>query len=159
MADLMLPALARISPSGADDTKPIILLLDGNARTKSEQAGGDLTRLSSDQKPVSPRGQRMLSAWKRSKLVILNGTHLEDASPGRFTSMKEVGTAEAVVDYAVVSESLVPMVRSLSVATPSPPKEAWSGHVSLVLKMDRSISMARRGLHPDSGPRLALLAF
>jgi hypothetical protein len=65
----------------------------------------------------------MLSAWKRSKLIILNGTHLEDASPGRSTSIKEMGVAEAVVDYAVMSESLVPMVRSLSVVTPALPKE------------------------------------
>ncbi|KAJ7359876.1 hypothetical protein DFH08DRAFT_632284, partial [Mycena albidolilacea] len=121
--------------AAAHNTKPMILLLDGNARTQSKQAGGDLIRLSSDQKPVSPRGQRMLSAWKRSKLVILNGTHLEDVLPGRSTSIKELGVAEAVVDYAVVSESLVPMIRSLSVATPSPPKEAWSDHVSLTLRI------------------------
>ncbi|KAJ7921772.1 hypothetical protein B0H13DRAFT_1514047, partial [Mycena leptocephala] len=123
----------------ADDTKPIILVLDGNARTESETAGGDLVRLSSDLKPVSARGRRMLSAWKRSQLIILNGTHLEDASPGRFTSIKKVGVAEAVVDYAVVSQNILPMVRSLSVATPVDPKEAWSDHVSLTLKVDRAI--------------------
>ncbi|KAF8142264.1 hypothetical protein K438DRAFT_1784989 [Mycena galopus ATCC 62051] len=40
--------------AAADDTKPIILLLDGNARTKSEQAGGDLARLSANSKSVTP---------------------------------------------------------------------------------------------------------
>ncbi|KAJ6479107.1 hypothetical protein C8R45DRAFT_796034, partial [Mycena sanguinolenta] len=122
--------------AAADETKPIILLLDGNARTQSEQAGGDLARLSADQKDISTRGRRILASWKRANLVILNGTHLEDASPGRFTSIKKIGEKEAVVDYAVVSEMIVPMVRSLSVATPLPPEEAWSDHVSLTLKMD-----------------------
>ncbi|KAJ6477269.1 hypothetical protein DFH09DRAFT_1293016 [Mycena vulgaris] len=56
----------------ADDTKEIILLLDGNARTQSEKAAGDLVRMSPDQKPVSNRGRRMLSTWKRSQLVILH---------------------------------------------------------------------------------------
>ncbi|KAJ6477990.1 hypothetical protein DFH09DRAFT_854847, partial [Mycena vulgaris] len=119
----------------ADDTKEIILLLDGNARTQSEKAAGNLARTFSDQKPVSARGRRMLSAWKRSQLVILNGTSYENASPGRFTSFREVGVAEAVVDYAVVSQTLLPMVRSLEIALPDDPNEAWSDHVSLTLKI------------------------
>ncbi|KAJ7715273.1 hypothetical protein B0H16DRAFT_1232656, partial [Mycena metata] len=122
--------------AAAGDTKPIIQVLDANARTQSEKAGGDLARLTADQKPVSTRGHRMLSAWKRSNLVILNGTHLEDAPLGRFTSIKKVGAKEATVDYAVVSEGLIPLVRSLSVALPVDPMEAWSDHVSLTLKMD-----------------------
>jgi hypothetical protein len=81
----------------------------------------------------------MLSAWKRSQLVIINGTQLEDVSPGRFTSIKKAGEKEATVDYAVVSDTLVPMVQSLSAALPIDPKEAWSDHVSLTIKMDRSI--------------------
>jgi ribonuclease HI len=118
----------------------MILVLDANARTQSEKAGGDLARLSVDQKAaVSARGRRMLSAWKRSQLVIINGTQLEDVSPGRFTSIKKAGEKEATVDYAVVSDTLVPMVQSLSVALPVDPKEAWSDHVSLTIKMDRSI--------------------
>ncbi|KAJ7742674.1 hypothetical protein DFH07DRAFT_750211, partial [Mycena maculata] len=85
------------------------------------------------------RGRRMLSAWKRSNLVILNGTHLEDAPIGRFTSIKKVGVKEATVDYATVSEALVPLVRSLSVALPVGSTEAWSDHVGLTLKLDRAI--------------------
>ncbi|KAK7054062.1 hypothetical protein R3P38DRAFT_2478736, partial [Favolaschia claudopus] len=123
--------------AAADETKPILLFLDGNARTQSEKAGGDLARMSADQKPISPRGSRLLSTWRRSNLVILNGTHLEDASPGRFTSIKEAGVAEAVVDYAVVSDHLLSSVRSLSVAIPPEPTEAWSDHVSLTLRIDR----------------------
>jgi hypothetical protein len=125
--------------AAADNTKPIIQLLDANAWTKSEKAGGNLVHLPSDQKPVSARGQRMLSAWKRSQLVVLNGTHLEDASPGRFTSIKEIGVAEAVIDYAVVSEALLPHIHSLSIVLPVDPKEAWSDHISLILKVDQSI--------------------
>lgn len=124
----------------ADDTKPLILVLDANARTQSEMAAGDLARLSADHEfHVTTRGHKLLSAWKRSKLVILNGTQLEDVSPGRFTSIKKFGVAEAVVDYAAVSESLISSVRSLSIATPEPPLEAWSDHVSLTLKIDRSV--------------------
>ncbi|KAJ7073485.1 hypothetical protein B0H15DRAFT_753359, partial [Mycena belliarum] len=119
----------------ADDTKEMILVLDANARTKSDKADGP-NRVSADEKPITARGRRMLSAWKTSKLVILNGTDYEDASPGRLTSFRKVGSAEATVDYAVVSNTLLPKVRSLSIAEPDAPNEAWSDHVSLTLKID-----------------------
>jgi hypothetical protein len=53
----------------ADDTKPMILLLDGNARTQSEKAGGDLAHLSSDKKV-----EHCISLWEELTVIMIGNS-------------------------------------------------------------------------------------
>ncbi|KAJ6477270.1 hypothetical protein DFH09DRAFT_1467726 [Mycena vulgaris] len=77
---------------------------------------------------------------------------------GRFTSFREVGAAEAVIDYAVVSQTLLSMVQSLGIALADDLNEAWSDHVSLTLKIGGAIlDMAPKP--PRKAPEQDDLAF
>ncbi|KAJ7081142.1 hypothetical protein B0H15DRAFT_754090, partial [Mycena belliarum] len=101
--------------------KPVALLTDINARTGSKQSAGRgeewdarWKRTSSDpDEKINTRGRAVIQECDLYHLCILNGTSLETASPGRLTSWQPAG--ESVIDYAIVSESLLPLVRKFHV--------------------------------------------
>jgi hypothetical protein len=63
---------------------------------------------------------------------MLNGTSLEAASPGWYTSWQPSG--ESKIDYTFVSQSLLPLVK-----TPAAnPKDDWADDVRICLTLDVS---------------------
>lgn len=114
--------------------KPCMLLTDINARTASLATMG-VFRNSADSGGVTTRGRDLLNICKESDLCILNGTAYEQNSPGRYTSFQAQGCA--VVDYAIVSEELLPMVLGFHVCLPADdPDEDWADHAAIVLQVD-----------------------
>ncbi|KAJ7766153.1 hypothetical protein B0H16DRAFT_1238647, partial [Mycena metata] len=97
--------------------KGVIGLADLNARTGPLQvdfALRTLPRVSSDpEKTPNTRGRAVLDQCDAYGLVILNGTSLETATPGRCTSWQPGG--HSVIDYAIVSEDLIPEVQQLHI--------------------------------------------
>jgi hypothetical protein len=101
--------------------KPVALLVDLNSRTGSLQSsslGAEWVerwkRVSSDpDEKINTRGRAVIQECDLYDLCILDGTSLETSSPGRFTSWQTTG--QSVIDYAIVSESLLPLVQRFHV--------------------------------------------
>ncbi|KAJ7320690.1 hypothetical protein DFH08DRAFT_1034418 [Mycena albidolilacea] len=119
------------------EEKPMALLTDINRRTGSEQVPrmeAEWPRISSDE-TINTRGREILCECGTHAygLCILNGTSLETASPGRYTSW-QVGqpTGKSTIDYAIVSKSLLPLVKEFHVEIPTPdPKGLGGPHAHL----------------------------
>ncbi|KAJ7032922.1 hypothetical protein C8F04DRAFT_889932, partial [Mycena alexandri] len=95
--------------------KHVAVLTDINGRTASNQVPkfeNQLPRISAD-KTKNARGSEVLRQCDALGLCILNGTELETASPGRATSWQPGG--ESTIDLAIVSEGLIPLVKSFHV--------------------------------------------
>jgi ribonuclease HI len=87
---------------------------------------------------INPRGRAAIQECERYGLCILNGTSLETCSPGRLTSWQEKG--ESVIDYAIVSENALPLVRRFDVACPAPdPDDDWADHMRICLTVDSAM--------------------
>ncbi|KAJ6514444.1 hypothetical protein C8R47DRAFT_913788, partial [Mycena vitilis] len=107
------------------DDKPVASLADINARTGSLQSSSRgvewlerWKRVSADpDDKINTRGRALVEECDLYDLCILNGTQLETASPGRLTSWQPMG--ESVVDYGLVSASLLPMVKDFHVELPT----------------------------------------
>jgi hypothetical protein len=66
---------------------------------------------------------------------VLNGTSLETSSPGRFTSWQTAG--ESVIDYAIISASLLPMIREFHVEEPMEDEDdEWADHMRICITLD-----------------------
>ncbi|KAJ7177703.1 hypothetical protein C8R46DRAFT_1328443 [Mycena filopes] len=124
--------------------KHVALLSDLNARTGSRQASTRQVewdkrwaRASADpEDKVNTRGKAVIRECERNDLCILNGTFMESSTaPGRMTSWQHAG--ESVIDYAVVSRSLLPLVRKFDVALPLEDEdEEWADHMRICLTLD-----------------------
>jgi hypothetical protein len=117
--------------------KPVLLLTDINGRTGSRQIEkfADTWPRNSSDATENPRGLAILDECEKSGLCILNGTSLETNSPGRFTSHQPRG--KSTIDYALVSEALLPLVRSFDVECPTPdPKDDWADHSRICVTLD-----------------------
>ncbi|KII93967.1 hypothetical protein PLICRDRAFT_36186 [Plicaturopsis crispa FD-325 SS-3] len=86
--------------------KPVLLMGDLNARIGSltpRRCG--LGRSSEDDGVPNTRGRWLLRMCNSARLAILNGTWLEDSSPGAFTSFQTNGCS--VIDFAICSSRLL----------------------------------------------------
>jgi hypothetical protein len=84
---------------------------------------------------INTRGRTIIQECNEYNLCILNGTSLETASPGRFTSWQTAG--QSVIDYAIVSETLLPLVHKLHVELPTEDEDDdWSDHMRICLTLD-----------------------
>jgi hypothetical protein len=125
------------------DDKHVALLADINARTGSLQSGLEWAkhweRLSADlDAKINSRGRAVIRECTEHGLCVLNGTSLETSSPGRMTSWQSAG--ESVIDYAMVSESLLPLVRKFEVASPAPLEDDdWADHMRICLTLDATV--------------------
>jgi hypothetical protein len=71
-------------------------------------------------------------------LCTLNGTHLETSSPGHLTSGQPTG--ELVVDYAIISASLLPMVQKFYVELPAEDEDNdWADYVRICIMLDSKV--------------------
>ncbi|KAJ7158973.1 hypothetical protein C8R43DRAFT_829926, partial [Mycena crocata] len=97
------------------EDKHVALLTDINGRTASEQVPRFeiLWPRSSHDEKGDTCGHEVLDESDTHGLCILNGTAMEKASPGRLTSWQPNG--ESTIDYAMVSESLIPFVKEFHV--------------------------------------------
>jgi hypothetical protein len=66
---------------------------------------------------------------------ILNGTSLETSSPGGYTSLQMAG--ESVIDYAIVTASLLPLVQEFHVELPTEDEDDdWADHMRICITLD-----------------------
>ncbi|KAJ7050601.1 hypothetical protein C8F01DRAFT_924217, partial [Mycena amicta] len=95
--------------------KPLLLLGDLNGRVASSQVAlfSALFPRTSEDETDNARGKDILDECDSLGLCILNGTQLETVSPGRCTSFQPKGSS--VIDYAIVSEGLLPSIKQLHV--------------------------------------------
>lgn len=129
-------SIALCSASGC--SKPIIAVGDLNARTGSRSVASYHLARSSMDPTTTPRGCSLLKHCYYNHIMVLNGTDVECQSPGRYTSFQPNG--QAVVDYALVSSTMLPYVDKLQVSLPSSnPSDDWADHTSLTLVVDRSL--------------------
>jgi hypothetical protein len=122
--------------------KPVLLLTDVNSRTGSSQVESQqrtFARISSDpEAKTNTRGRTILDECDAYGLVILNGTLLETASPGRFTSWQPGGSS--VIDYAIASKSLLPQIQKLHIESPTlDPDDDWSHYSRICITLDADI--------------------
>jgi hypothetical protein len=129
-----------------NEDKYVILLTDLNARTGSLQASTRgiewakrWARKSADpDEKINPRGRAAIQECERYGLCIVNGTSLETCSPGRLTSWQDKG--ESVIDYAIVSENALPLVRKFGVACPTPdPDDDCADNMRICLTVDAAM--------------------
>ncbi|KAJ7738952.1 hypothetical protein B0H16DRAFT_1221616, partial [Mycena metata] len=105
------------------EDKHVALLSDINARTGSLQTSAQRLsefwkRNSSDpDDKINTRGRALIEEYDTYKMCILNGTSRETCSPGRCTSWQTAG--HSVIDYAIVSQSLLPLVKKFHVELPT----------------------------------------
>ncbi|KAF5374622.1 hypothetical protein D9615_008976 [Tricholomella constricta] len=113
-------------------SKPVLVLGDFNARTASRQVGSPHSpvRQSLDE-VTNARGMRLLSILHAHSLVILNGTAYEHPRPGAYTSFQPIGSS--VVDYALVSQALLPCLPSAALRVVD---TEWSDHAHLRLEVN-----------------------
>ncbi|KAJ7124034.1 hypothetical protein C8R43DRAFT_1135822 [Mycena crocata] len=84
------------------------------------------------------RGQAVIDTCNLYKLCILNGTSLETCSPGRFTSWQDAG--ESVIDHVIVTNGLLPFIRSLDIACPTPdPVDDYADHMRICMTVDLAV--------------------
>jgi hypothetical protein len=123
--------------------KYVALLSDINSRTGALQAAlpwpdwaEDWERTSSDpDEKINTRGRALVEDCTLYNLCILNGPSLETASPGRFTSWQPAG--QSVIDYAIVSQNLLPLVRKFHVELPTEDEdEDYSDHMRICITFD-----------------------
>ncbi|KAJ7153957.1 hypothetical protein C8R43DRAFT_885374, partial [Mycena crocata] len=147
--------VAICSPS---EDKPVALLTDINGRTGSKQVPRyehKLPRKSKDDK-INTRGHEILNGCDNHGLCIINGTTLETSSSGRLTSWQPGG--RSTIDLAMVSESLVPLIKSFHIEEPAPdPKNDWADHTRICLTLDASAVSRSAGLihERDTAPDFA----
>jgi ribonuclease HI len=139
------------------EDKHVVLLPDINGRITSEQVPSfqdEWPRLSTDTK-INTRGRAVLNECDKYGLCILNGTSFETTSPGRFTSWQPGG--QSTIDYAIISRSLIPLVKTFHVEEPTPdPEDDWADHTRICLTLDTSsisrserTTSIQRDLSPD----------
>ncbi|TEB20118.1 hypothetical protein FA13DRAFT_1820382 [Coprinellus micaceus] len=114
--------------------KPIVLMGDLNGRIANHQLPGDtllhFPRHSSDN-VMNTRGRWIINSVSNPhSLAIVNGTCFENAQTGRRTSFQKKGSS--IIDDAMLSESLLETVVSLSITRPMP---TWD-HARLQLVLD-----------------------
>lgn len=101
-----------LSFCSSSNQKGTLWLGDLNARIANQTPNPNFPRSSLDQRSTT-RGNDLIGFCREQGLVILNGSHLEDASPGTWTSFQETGSS--VIDYAIVSEALATRVLKLHI--------------------------------------------
>ncbi|KAF5383705.1 hypothetical protein D9615_003606 [Tricholomella constricta] len=147
--------LALIDLAHCTMSKPVIILGDLNARTASRQVTlPDCPVQQSLDELTNTRGMRLLRLLHAHSLVILNGTTYEYPRPGALTPFQPIGSS--VVDYALVSHTLLPCLPSAALHISN---TEWSDHVHLCLEVNFP-SIASSVLPPPNPPsiRKALLA-
>ncbi|KAF5371475.1 hypothetical protein D9615_009607 [Tricholomella constricta] len=147
--------LALIDLAHCATSKPVIILGDLNARTASRQVTlPDCPVRQSLDELTNTRGMRLLRLLRAHSLVILNGTTYEYPRPGALTSFQPIGSS--VVDYALVSHTLLPCLPSAALRISD---TEWSDHAHLCLEVNFP-SIASSVLPPPNPPsiRKALLA-
>ena len=147
-------------------------LADLNTRTGSLQSSSRgvewlecWKRVSADSnEKINTRGRALVQECDLYDLCILNGTHLETSSPGPLTSWHPIG--ESVVDYAIVSTSLLPMVPKFHVELPAEDEDDdWADHVRICITLDSkafeyaSLPAREGGKFPTSRAQNILTSF
>ena len=97
---------------------PFILKGDFNARTADCQNSDRFPRQSQDQK-IDTYGRKLLTMCKDLGFIIVNGCHGKDSGIGNFTCHKKNrrNLFESVVDYCIVSESMLSHISDFYVDT------------------------------------------
>lgn len=96
--------------------------------------------------------------WKIVTFMILNGTSLETASPGRFTSYQIGG--ESVINYAIVSDSVLPFVQNLHVELPTEDEDDdWADHMRICVTFDASVFTTTQSSARPDAPNFAGLQY
>lgn len=132
----------------------LLVLGDLNARTASLNSFPGWPRVSQDEKPVSPRGRRLIRHLRQIDAFILNGCILprigaQTHHGGDKTSWQPNG--ESVVDYAIVNAMVVDSITALAIS----PKCRLSDHcalrLNLVFSESNEITWANELAMTDSG--------
>lgn len=122
-------------------TKPTLWMGDMNARTGSKNTTL-LSRRSNDAISCA-RGNTLLAFCEQQRLAILNGSQLDASTQrGTWTSYQPMGNA--VVDYAIVSETMIPLVQSLAIVD----IPDYSDHSLLALELTVEVTII-----PPHAPR------
>lgn len=130
--------------------KPLLLLGDLNACTRSLQAGHSPLPRSSLDEVLDACGSWLLDLCTQSRLQILNGTTYEHPSPGAWTSFQWCGCS--VVDYAIVSPALLSLLSDFRVLPPG--RDSGHAQLSLTVFLDVHHSL---GLQPGCSCPLSSL--
>lgn len=133
--------LAEVMVSFQDETRPVWVLGDLNARTKDKNGPISERRVSADRGNVSVRGNALIKLCEGAHYVILNGLERFGAGSGRITSY-HTGVGVSVVDYVIANSRALGCTKRVEVG---PERQDWSDHAEVVFIVEVEGERTGRG--------------